>query len=196
MFVTFEGPEGGGKTTLIRSLAEKLESLGRGVVVTREPGAGSFGVEVRRLLLEGDDISPEAELFLFLADRSEHVSRVIRPSLDRGAVVLCDRFADSTVVYQGYGRGLDVELLRSMNRVATGGLMPSLTILLDLPVETGLSRATKGDRLDRAPLDFHQKVRQGFLAEAAADPDRWFIVDALQPAEQVFAEVWDKLAGL
>jgi dTMP kinase len=185
MFVTLEGPEGAGKSTALRSMAEALRTRGFEVVPTREPGGSPIGPEVRRLLLDGGDLSREAELFLFLADRTEHVYKVIRPALERGAIVLCDRYGDSTVVYQGHARGGDLTLLRSLNTLATGGLVPGLTLLLDLPAEAGLARITQPDRLDREPLAFHQAVRQGFLAEAQASPERWVVIDALAPPDEV-----------
>jgi dTMP kinase len=188
VFVTFEGPEGSGKSTALRSVAAALRARGLAVVETREPGAGEFGAAVRRLLLHGGDLARLAEVFLFLADRAQHVTTVVRPALSRGETVLCDRHADSTVVYQGHGRGEDVGRLKEWNRAATGGLVPDLTLLLDLPVEVGLARLTDPDRLDREPIAFHQKVRAGFLAEAALEPGRWRTIDATQPPEVVAAE--------
>lgn len=195
VFVTLEGPEGAGKSTVIVGLADRFKAEGREVVVTREPGAGEFGREVRRLLLEGGDLGAEAELFLFLADRAEHMRTLIKPALVRGAVVLCDRHADSTVVYQGYARGLDVEWLRGLNLVATQGMRPEKILLLDLPVEVGLSRVTKGDRLDREPVEFHQKVRDGFLTEAGIDSERWAVVDAEMESDKVLEACWVALKG-
>jgi len=192
LFITFEGPEGGGKSTLLRTLAARLESEGREVVCTREPGAGDLGGEIRKWLLESESLDERAELFLFLADRSQHWSRLVEPALARGAVVLCDRHADSTLVYQGYARGHDIELLRQLNALATQGNAPALTFLLDLDPATGLSRA-KGDRLDREPLEFHQRVREGFLAESQRDPARWVILDASTPADQVAERAWQEL---
>lgn len=194
MFITFEGPEGGGKSTLLRTLAAQLEAQGREVVCTREPGAGALGGEIRRWLLESESLDERAELFLFLADRSQHWSQLIAPALARGAVVLCDRHADSTVVYQGYARGHDLDLLRKLNALATQGNTPALTFLLDLDPAIGLSRA-KGDRMDREPLEFHQRVREGFLTESQRDPARWVIIDASQPADQVAARAWQELSA-
>ena len=194
MFITIEGPEGGGKSTLLRTLAAQLEAQGREVVCTREPGAGALGGEIRRWLLESESLDERAELFLFLADRSQHWSQLIAPALARGAVVLCDRHADSTVVYQGYARGHDLDLLRRLNALATQGNTPALTFLLDLDPAIGLSRA-KGDRMDREPLEFHQRVREGFLAESQRDPARWVILDASQPADQVAERAWQELSA-
>lgn len=185
MFITFEGPEGAGKSTAIRSLADRLAQQGHQVEVTREPGAGDFGRAVRTLLLQSQAMSPKAELFLFLADRAEHVQSVVRPALAQGKIVLCDRHADSTVVYQGYARGLDVSTLKNLNAIATDGLRPDLILLLDLPADVGLARITDKDRLDSEPLEFHQKVRKGFLQEAALEPERWQIIDANQAPENV-----------
>jgi len=185
LFVTFEGPEGGGKSTVLRTLAAELEAKGVPCLSTREPGAGPIGERIRSLLLDGLDLPAMTELFLFLADRAQNVETQIKPALAEGKVVLCDRYADSTLVYQGYGRGLDLEQLKRWNHEATGGLQPELTLLLDVPAEAGLRRQTKGDRLDREPIAFHDRVRNGFLTEAHRDPGRWFIVDATQPLQEV-----------
>ena len=185
MFVTLEGPEGAGKSSVIRMLSAHLESLGQATLVTREPGDGSLGRRIREILLGGGQIDPKAELFLFLADRAQHVEDVIRPALREGKTVLCDRYIDSTVAYQGYGRKFDIELLRSWNRFSTAGLMPDLTILLDIESDQGLSRVENKDRLDSEPLEFHQAVRQGFLCEAKLDPGRWILIDASASLEQV-----------
>lgn len=185
MFITFEGPEGAGKSSVANILARWLHETGRDVATTREPGGSHFGPKVRSILLEEGELSPEAELFLFLADRAEHVSKSIRPWLEEGKVVLCDRFADSTVVYQGYGRGLDLQTLRELNRLACAGLEPDLTFLLDIAPETSLKRLTAKDRMDREPLEFHERVREGFLTEARRDPTRWVVVDATLPLDMV-----------
>lgn len=185
MFITFEGGEGAGKSTAIRALAERFQAEGREVLVTREPGAGSVGQAIRNILLHGETLDARAELFLFLADRAQHIATLVRPALMRGALVLCDRHGDSTVVYQGVGRGLSPELARELNTFATQGLTPDLTLLLDLPPEIGLSRVTDKDRLDAEPIEFHQKVREGFLAEAARDPWRWVVIEASRSAESV-----------
>ena len=190
MFVTFEGPEGAGKSTVLAQIAQRLRDQGRDVVTTREPGAGAFGARIRELLLHGEDMTPRAELFLFLADRSQHVATIVRPALERGAVVLCDRYVDSTLVYQSYTRGLDLDFAKAANDFATENLTPDLTILLDLPPETGLARVTNKDRLDAQPLEFHQRVREGFLQLASITPDRWRVVPADRELNHVISEVW------
>ncbi len=189
MFITFEGPEGAGKSTLIRELARELKEQGKQICLTREPGAGEFGTQVRKLLLEGEDVGPLAELFLFLADRAQHIAKIVEPALAQGAWVLCDRHADSTIVYQGYGRGLDLETLRNLNALATTGRKPDLTILLDLPAEQGLKRITNPDRLDREPLSFHNTIRNGFLEEAKREPARWRVLDATQSPAEVLRQL-------
>jgi dTMP kinase len=192
-FITLEGPEGAGKSTLIPKLAAWLESEGFGVVQTREPGATDLGREVRRLLLNGGDIAAETELFLFLADRSHHVKTVILPALADGKVVLCDRYVDSTVVYQSVARGLDPAEIDRLNQFATGGLLPGMTLLLDLRAEIGLARETKGDRLDREPLAFHRAVAAGYRDLAEKFPSRFEIVDAEQEPSAVFSAAKDKI---
>lgn len=192
MFVTFEGPEGAGKSTALRFIASTLTELGHKVVTTREPGGGGLGKRIRQMLLEEGHVSAETELLLFLADRANHVQTIILPALESGSIVLCDRHADSTIVYQGYGRGLDLDFLRAGNRFATQGLVPDLTLLFDLDPEIGLARLNIGqeaekiadiairdvNRLDREPLEFHTKVREGFLTIAQNEPERFVILDA------------------
>lgn len=195
MFVTFEGPEGAGKSTVIALVASRLRSQERTVLTTREPGAGEVGRAVREILLDGGTLEPLTELFLFLADRAEHIAKTVRPALDRGEVVLCDRHADSTVAYQGYGRGLDIDLIRALNEAATGGLKPEVTVLLDLDVREGLMRAKGTDRLDRESVEFHERVRQGFLTEAEREPGRWRVVDAMQPVEAVTERCLSAILG-
>lgn len=195
-FITFEGPEGAGKSTALTALAERLARDGHKVVVTREPGATNFGRQVRELLLHGENLPPLSELFLFLADRANHVQNLVRPAMEDGAIVLCDRYADSTVVYQGYARGLDIEKLRELNAFATEGLVPDLTLLFDLDPEIGLSRLQTKDRLDAEGLDFHRRVREGFKHEAAREPGRWVTVDASQPPEEVLRAAWEAVNRL
>ena len=195
LFVSFEGPEGSGKSTQIRLLAEALGRLGYRVTQTREPGGSPVGREIRRLLLNTPvKPSPDAELFLFLADRADHVASIIRPALERGEVVLCDRYADSTFAYQGGGRGLSLPRLRRLNREATGGLNPHLTFLLDIPAEKGLARAGKReagkkDRMEKEKLAFHRRVRSAFLRFAKAEPKRIKVLDAGRTIEDLSAEI-------
>jgi dTMP kinase len=178
LLLTFEGPEGSGKSTHLPLLAAWLKKQGRKVLITREPGGTKLAEAFRRLLLEtGDGLDPLAELFLYEADRAQHVAEVILPALKRGETVLCDRYTDSTLAYQGFGRGLDRDTVAQLNRIAAQGVTPNLTILLDVPVERGLKLAhakKKGhDRLERAGLAFHKRVRAGFLRLAKEDPDRF-----------------------
>jgi dTMP kinase len=211
MFITFEGPEGSGKTTQIRLLADALREQGREVVSTREPGGVEAAEQIRELVLNAE-LAPEAEALLFLAARAEHARKVIRPALERGAVVICDRFNDSTLAYQGYGLGLDLEQLRSLCEFASTGLRPNLTLLLDLPVETGLGRRFGAqlpldlevqnpeaaqsqlvNKLDARATEFHRKVRAGFLKEAECDRGRIYRVDASRSIKQVQQEIWKEV---
>jgi dTMP kinase len=191
LFLTFEGPDGGGKTTQITRLAERLAVLGYTVTRTREPGGDAVGEKVRELLLHGD-VSPEAELLLFAAARAQNVEAVVRPALEAGHVVLCDRFTDSTIAYQGHGRGLSLDLIARLNAFATRGTTPHRTFLLDLPPATGLSRqrASEQDRLDREALHFHERVRTGFLQTAKAEPERIVVLDAARPAPEIAEHLW------
>jgi dTMP kinase len=188
-FITFEGPEGGGKSTQIHRLAATLADKGYVVWATREPGGTRVGEMIRPILLgqQQTRMTPWSEALLFTAARAQHVEEVIRPRLQRGELVLCDRYGDSTLAYQGYGRGLDLDTLRRLQVQATGGLQPDLTILLNLPVETGLSRIPRPaqDRLDRETATFHQRVRDGYQEMAAAEPRRWREVDAAAAEDQV-----------
>lgn len=185
MFITFEGPEGGGKSTVIQRIADRLRGEGRDVLLTREPGSGTVGAKIREILLHSEAIDSRCELFMFLADRANHVTTVLRPALEAKQVVLCDRYSDSTVVYQAHARGLDPIGVRELNTYATDGLVPTLTILLDLDPEIGLKRLTSKDRLDAEPIMFHRRVREGFLIEARREPNRWRIVDATKTVDQV-----------
>jgi dTMP kinase len=196
MFITFEGPEGSGKSTAARGIADLLENSGRSVLLTREPGATWFGIQVRQLLLHGEDIPAASEVFLFLADRANHVANLVRPALAEGKIVLCDRFGDSTVVYQGHGRGFDLEWLRSLNEIATDTLVPDLTLLFDRDPEIGLARVQEKDRLDSESIDFHRRVRTGFLAEALREPERWRKLDASQSPEAVLRATWEAIRTL
>lgn len=192
LFITLEGPEGAGKSTQVQRLRAWLEGLGRTVVVTRNPGGTAIGAQIRQVLLDPANMAmtPLAELMLYAADRAQHVAEVVRPALAAGHVVLCDRYSDSTLAYQGYGRGLDLTLLRGLNAMATEDLRPDLTLLLDLAPEVGLARiaATRAsDRLEHEALAFHQRLREGYLALAAEAPDRFWVVAADQPEADVHA---------
>ena len=185
LFVTFEGPEGCGKTSQISLLAAYLRDQGYDVLTTREPGGTPVSERVRAIVLDPShtDMEPTTEFLLFSAARAQHVAEVIRPHLERGGVVLCDRFADSSLAYQGYGYGLDLEVRRAITHFATGGLVPDLTLFLDLPVEAGLRRKAGGrgdawNRMEQKQLAYHERVRAGYLAMAAAEPDRWVTIDA------------------
>ncbi len=198
-FITFEGPEGAGKTSVARRIAERLQGAGHHVLLTREPGGTPIGDQIRRILLAHHNtaMTPEAEILLFSASRAQLVREVIRPALAQGAVVLCDRYADSTLAYQGYGRGLDVDALRQITAFATGGLAPDLTVLLDVTPEVGLARRRRAgrsgeewNRLDDEELEFYERVRAGYLALAEAEPGRWRVVDATGSPDRVTEEVW------
>lgn len=200
-FITFEGPEGSGKTTQIRLLATWLRAQGREVVTTREPGGTRIGDGIRALLLDPThaEMRSETEILLFSAARAQLVGQVIRPHLAQGGIVLCDRFADSTLAYQGYGRQLDLGTLRQITAFATGNLTPDLTICLDLPVEEGLRRKRGGDqaewnRMEQEQLAFHERVRHGFLALAAAEPARWLVLDATQSVEDIQGGIRKRVA--
>jgi len=196
LFITLEGPEGSGKSTQIRHLAAALRNTGYRVVATREPGGTSVAEAIRNVLLlskHKEPVSAKTEALLILAARSQHVTQVIKPALMRGAVVLCDRFSDSTMAYQGFGRGLDREWLAQANAVAAEGLQPDLTILLDLPVAVGLARrrSARGgqNRLDREATRFHRLVRRGFLALAEQAHGRITVINADRSAEEIRAEI-------
>ncbi|MDL2306807.1 dTMP kinase [Desulfovibrio sp. OttesenSCG-928-C06] len=201
MFITFEGIEGSGKGTMLERAVAWIEQRGKGVLCTREPGGSELGVRLRAILLDSrnSDITSRAELFLYLADRAQHVEQVIRPALASGKVVVSDRYADSTIVYQGFGRGLDPQELFKLNDVAVGGLWPELTLVLDLDVETGLERARsrnqqlgieeKEGRFEAESLAFHTKVREGYRSWAKLHPGRVRIVDASGTPDEVFARV-------
>lgn len=190
MFITLEGGEGVGKTTQQALLAERLQREGYACVSTREPGGTALGRALREILLHGDPLTPLAELLLYAADRAEHVNKVIAPALAVGQVVICDRFTDSTLAYQGYGRGLNLEQIRQLNHLATGGLQPQLTLWLDLAPEVGLARSRLGDKLEQERLEFHRRVHQGFQTLAAAEPQRIVRIDAGGSPLEVAARIW------
>lgn len=192
-FVSFEGPEGSGKSTQIHRLAAALAGQGHAVWTTREPGGTRAGEMIRPILLgpRAGSLSAWSEALLFTAARAQLVEEVIRPRLDRGELVLCDRYSDSTLAYQGYGRGIDLETLGRLQAEATGGLTPDLTLLLDLPVEAGLARIPRNaqDRLDRETIAFHERVHAGYREMAAGEPQRWRLVDAARDPDAVAARV-------
>jgi dTMP kinase len=195
LFVTFEGGEGSGKSTQIERLAARVRAHGRDPLVTREPGGTPLAEGVRDLLLDPERTpGPMAEAFLMEAARADLVLRVIRPALAAGRVVLCDRYDDSTVAYQGAGRGLDPDLIARLNHAATGGLRPDLTLLFDLDPEVGLARRSSApgatNRLDREPLDFYQRVRDAYLALARNEPARFVVLDATLGADRLEGEIW------
>jgi len=201
-FVTLEGPEGAGKTTQVKLLSKQLDVMGVKHVVTRDPGGTPLGRQMRRILLNPENpVNPMAELLLYQADRAQHVAELISPALKEGNLVICDRYIDSTIAYQGYGRQLDLKLIEQLNEMSTGGLRPQLTVLFDIESSDGLARLHPGghDRLEREALEFHLKVRQGYLALAKAEPERWQILDASKPLSTVQSELRkifvDHLAG-
>lgn len=195
LFITLEGPEGSGKSTQIPALAAWLVAQGLEVVQTREPGGTRIGEEIRTLLHDpaNVELAPLTEILLYSASRAQHVAEVICPALEAGQIVLCDRYFDSTYAYQGYGRGLDLPVLREITQFATGGLTPDLTCYLDIKPELGLRRRKQGgeemNRLDRETLDFHRRVRAGYLELATQEPERWVTVNAAQSIEQVRLEL-------
>jgi len=200
-FITFEGVEGSGKTTQIRLAGQFLREKGFSVVMTQEPGGTPLGERIREILLNrgGFDISGDAEVFLFAAARAQHTDAVILPALERGQVILCDRFSDATIAYQAFGRGLPLETVREVCRLASRGLSPHRTLLFDLPVEKGLERAfrriagrdegQREDRFEQEHLDFHHRIREGYLAIAREEPHRVKLVDASQDIESTRREV-------
>jgi dTMP kinase len=191
MFITLEGPDGSGKTSHVKPLAEWLEGLGQHVLTAREPGGTAISEQIRTVLhdLKNTEMHPHTETLLYQAARAQIVEQVLRPKLAEGWIVLCDRYADSTLAYQGYGHQQPLEQVRALVHYATGGLQPDLTLLLDVDAETGLRRRQKGggewNRLDAYALEFHRRVRDGYLEMARQEPGRWRLVDATQPWEQV-----------
>ncbi|MCH7609737.1 MAG: dTMP kinase [Chloroflexi bacterium] len=193
-FVTLEGPEGGGKSTQAQRLTDHLKNRGQDVLFTREPGGTEIGDQIRRIImsLENKSMSPEAEFLLFSASRAQVVRELIRPHLERGGVVVCDRFYDSSLAYQGFGHELDLALLQTITGFVTGGLVPDLTLLLDLTSELGLERRKQDgrwNRLDDYDLAFHERVRAGYLQLADAEPERWVRIDAAQTEDEIQSQI-------
>jgi len=200
LFITLEGGEGSGKSSQAQALKALVEGAGRSVTVTREPAGCPLGQRVRELLSDPSlELDARSELFLFVAARAQHVAEVIRPALEHNDIVICDRFADSTVAYQGYGRGLSLEDVRLANRIATQGLVPDLTVLLDVPVEMGLARKQGekvSERTGQEGAEFHERVRQGYLAMAGEEPERFLVVDGTIPPEEITRAIWRRLEPL
>jgi dTMP kinase len=202
-FITFEGIDGCGKTTQIRLLAQWLRERGAEVVETVEPGGTAIGRQIRKILLDpaSADIQPRAELLLYFASRAQNVDEVIRPALEAGRTVLCDRFTDSTLVYQGCGRGLDTDIVHDLDRIACRGLKPDATILIDIDLETSLMRARRRNervgssesRIDDESAAFHERVRRGYLALAEAEPDRIVVIDGREPISEVGRRIREAL---
>ncbi len=191
MFITLEGGEGAGKTTLAHRLKTLAEAAGYVVCLTRQPGGTALGQSIRQWLLAGVEMAATTELLLYAADRAEHVAQIIRPALAVGQLVICDRYTDSTIAYQGYGRGLDLALIQRLNQVATGGLAPDCTLWLDLPVVQGLGRLGQvRDRLERTDISFHERLYAGFATLAQQEPSRISRLDATQTSEAVAAAAW------
>jgi dTMP kinase len=194
MFVTFEGLDGCGKSTQAALLAETLRDEGVDVVSTREPGGTPLGEAIRDLVLHGDHVAPWAEAALYVAARAQHVDHVIRPSLERGATVICDRYLDTSVAYQGAGRGLGVDTILDLNLLAVGGLVPDRTVLVEIDVETALARVgEKGDRIERAGAEFWPRVVEAYGALAARFPDRFVVVDGRRTIPELAQEIRDRL---
>jgi dTMP kinase len=200
LFIVFEGGEGCGKSTQTRALYRRLSKDGFGAVLTREPGGTRLGERVRHHLKRTNEthISPLAELFLIATARAQLVSEIIRPELERGKTVICDRFTPSTLAYQGYGRGLDTDAIRDVNDIATDGISPDLIVLLDIPVEAGLGRkkAKERDRFESESLAFHSRVRRGYLDLAQADPRQWLVVDGRLPRKAIEEKIWERVSVL
>lgn len=204
VFISVEGAEGAGKSTQVARLADRVRSLGRAVLTLREPGGTAVGESIRKILLDNNNagLSPTAELLMFEAARAQLVEKVIRPALECGEVVICDRFFDSTIAYQGFGRGLDIDAIETLNRIATDGCAPDRTVLIDFDVEQGLARARRksgqgGDRLEREEDGFYERVHAGFVQLAERDPERFRVVqqqpDPVDTADAVFEAVRDLL---
>ena len=191
LFITFEGPDGCGKTTQMKLLAEYFTKNGKEVVLTREPGGKGLGEKVREILLNYDgEVSDRCESFLFLADRAQNIDIIVNPAVKQGKIVLCDRHIDSTVAYQGYGRGLDIERINMLNNLATNGKKPDLTFVFDVDVETSMKRVGKEkDRMESAGMEFHNRVRQGYLELAKQEPQRIKVIDETKSIEEIHKKV-------
>ena len=195
LFITFEGADGCGKTTQLMLLAKGLKAKGYDVVVTREPGAKGLGEKIREILLNYDgEVSSRCEAFLFLADRAQHMDIIVRPAVEKGKIVLCDRHTDSTVAYQGYGRGLDIERINNLNNIATSGDKPDLTFVFDIDVETSMKRVGgQKDRMESAGMEVFNRVRNGYLEIARQEPERVKVIDAAKSIDDIHKNVVDIL---
>lgn len=191
LFITFEGMDGCGKSTQLNLLASYLKEKGAEVIITREPGAVGLGEKLREILLNYDgEVSSNCEAFLFLADRAQHIDTLVKPSIEAGKIVLCDRHIDSTIAYQGYGRGVDLKQIKMLNNIATSGFKPDLTFVFDIDVETSQARVGKNkDRMESAGIEFHKKVREGYLEIAKQEPERVKLLSGLDTRENVFEQV-------
>lgn len=202
LFITFEGTDGAGKTTQIQRLSADLRHADHDICLTREPGGTPISEQIRDMLLNPDhsEMAATTELLLYAASRAQHVSEVIKPALEAGKIVISSRFADAMVVYQGYGRGLDLEQINRLNRIATEGVTPDVTFVLDLPVEIGLQRVQKSrgglDRLEREKIEFHQRLRDGYRALVQQEPQRLKIIDARAAPDQVYAQIQEAVQPL
>lgn len=198
LFITFEGADGSGKTTQLNKVKSFLEEKGYEVVVTREPGALELGQKIRNILLHHDGfVADRCEIFLFLADRAQHVEAFIKPAVETGKIVLCDRHTDSTIAYQGYGRGQDIALLKDLNTIAINGLVPDLTLLYDVSTETSQQRVgSEKDRMESAGIEFHKKVRNGYLQLQKENPNRIKLINANNSIEKVFEDTKDIIMNL
>ena len=200
LFITFEGCEGSGKSYQSKTLHNKLQKLAVPSILIHEPGSTPLGEKITRLLkwAQETDISPLTELLLFNASRSQLITEVIQPALDSNEIVICDRYTDSTVVYQGYGRGLDMKIVKNINYTGAHGLKPDLTILLDIMPDHGLARKSseKNDRFENEDIAFHWRVKQGYLELAAAEPHRWLVIDGTQSKKMVASIIWKKISSL
>lgn len=198
LFITFEGADGCGKTTQIELLNKYLQEKGMKTLLTREPGGKGLGVKLREILLNYDgEVSPTAESFLFLADRAQHIDCIIKPAVKQGTIVLCDRHTDSTVAYQGYGRGLDLEQIHSLNKIATGGMKPDLTIVFDIDIETSMSRVGNNkDRMESAGIDFFNRVRAGYLEIAKNEPKRVKVINSSDTIDNIHKQVLELIESL
>ena len=198
IFIVFEGGEGSGKSTQARRLYRRLRRESYPALLTHEPGGTAFGERVRRILKKGVSVEPRTWLFLFSGARAQLLEEVVRPALARGEAVVCDRYVPSTIAYQGYGHGLNLEMVSMVTEAATQGLRPDVVVLLDTPPDVGLKRrAERGrDRFEAEALEFHKRVREGYLKQAKEEPERWLVVDATLPREHVAAVIWQRVESL